>query len=371
MIKVLHLFTTLDNGGVETFLASYYRHIDRDKIQFDFVVPSFNEGFLEPEMKKLGGRVFHIHRLRANPFKHLTDLFRIISKGNYDVIHCHGYKSSIGLFIAKIVGCRVRVLHSHMAYVKESIIEKKVRQLLTTLSICVATNLFACGRDAARWLFGNKRLTTGLVEIIPNAIELDKYSFSSADREKVRQELQIESSFVLGNVARLSNQKNQIFLLEMMRELIPICPDIVLLLIGDGEDQEMLKEYCRTLCLADSVRFLGRRKDIPVLLSAIDLFVLPSKFEGLPVSLVEAQSAGLPILASDTITREVDLMNTITYLPIGRNGQEEWKKTVEDLKQKHTRHSSASLYGSDYDIHHQARKLSQWYLEHCGGKERI
>ncbi|MBL4932596.1 glycosyltransferase family 1 protein [Clostridium paridis] len=366
MIKVLHLFTTLDGGGVESFLYNYYSHMDLAKIKFDAIVPGSEIGYMESNFIGLNSEVFHVKRFRENPIKHLKDVATIIKNGNYDIVHCHGYKSTIGLLFARIFGCKVRIIHSHMAFVNESLGERAYRMFLTYISKLFATNKFACGVDAAKWLFGDKDYKTGNVMVIDNAIDLSKYAYNESVRSKLRSEMNLEENFVLGNVARLTYQKNQSFLLHIMKELVVLNPNSKLLLIGEGEDRNNLEKECRELGIENHVKFLGVRKDVPELLSAIDFFVLPSRYEGLPVVLVEIQAAGLQACISDKITREINVTGDISYLSLDITPKK-WAENIFNLYTKNHMIDrfklGKSMENGKYDIMYQAEKLYKLYLE--------
>jgi glycosyltransferase involved in cell wall biosynthesis len=366
MIKVLHLFTTLDGGGVESFLYNYYSHMDLEKIKFDAIVPGMEIGYLEPKFISLNSKVFHVKRFRESPFEHLKCVASIIKNGNYDVIHCHGYKSTVGLVFAKIFGCKVRIIHSHMAFVYESFRERAYRRFLTYIAKVFATDKFACGIDAAKWLFGSKEYDSGNVKVIDNAIDLSKYAYNESTRCRLRLDMNLGEDFVLGNVARLTYQKNQSFLLHIVKELMALNPHTKLLLIGEGEDRNSLEKECRELGIESNVEFLGSRKDVPDLLSAIDLFVLPSRYEGLPVVLAEVQAAGLQACISDNITREINVTGNICYLPLDMSPAK-WSKTIFDLyanEHKADRLKSVEvMMKGKYDIMYQAEKLYELYFE--------
>lgn len=366
MIKVLHLFTTLDGGGVESFLYNYYSHMNLAEIKFDAIVPGTKTGYMEQNFISLNSEVFHVKRFRENPIKHLKDVGRIIKNNDYDIVHCHGYKSTVGLVLAKIFGCKVRIIHSHMAFVNENFSVKAYRKLLTCIAKVFATDKFACGIDAAKWLFGEKNYDSGKVTIIHNAIDLSKYKYNESTRNKLRDEMNLGKDFVLGNVARLTYQKNQIFLLYLMKEIIKLNPHTRLLLIGEGEDRNCLELECEKMGIENYVQFLGLRTDVPELLSTIDFFVLPSKYEGLPVVLAEIQAAGLQACVSDKITREINVTGSICYLSLDKP-LENWAKTIVDCyTEKHMvdRHKSGEIMmNGKYDIMYQAEKLYELYFK--------
>lgn len=364
MIRVLHLFTTLNNGGVESFLYNYYSHMDQTVIRFDEVVPGEEIGYMEPMFKKLNSKVYHVERFKNNPIKHCISVAKIIREGNYDIIHCHGYKSIIGLIFAKKYGCKVRIIHSHMAYTKENFIERIIRKLIVFIAKKLATDKFSCGIDAANWLFGSEEVDKGKVDIINNAIDIHKYSYSEEKREKIRNELNIKNEFVIGNVARLTYQKNQEYLLDIIKELIKIMPKSKLLLIGEGEDEKILKRKCNELKIQENVEFLGLREDISTILSALDFFVLPSRYEGLPVVLAEVQAAGLYALISDTVTKEINVTNTLNYFSLSKSPKE-WSNNIVKIykeSKKNNRNENASkMQNGKYDIVYQANNLLERY----------
>ena len=364
MIKVLHLFTTLDSGGVESFLFNYYFHINTDNINFDVIVPGKRIGYLEEQFRERGSCIYHVPTFHENPLRMIQDVSKIIKKGNYDVVHCHGYKSCLGLLLAKIHKCPVRIIHSHMAFVNETPFQKVARKAMMMIVRGCATDKLACGKDAAEWLFGREEKEA---VVINNAIDLEKYRFSEQDRIDYRKELGIRNSeYVLGNVARLTYQKNQSFLLQIVKRLKDEGIYIKLLLIGNGEDENELKEECETLGIKDQVMFLGLRKDVPKLLSAIDCFVLPSRFEGLPVVLVEVQAAGVPIIVSDNVTHEIDVSGSLQYVSL-EDGVDRWcqiiKMQMEGGAMLDKRFDVAKkLEQGKFDIDYQAKKLEELYI---------
>lgn len=364
MIKVLHLFTTLNNGGVESFLYNYYSNMDRSVIRFDEVVCGKDIGYMEPMFKKLNSKVYHVERFKNNPIKHCVSVAKIIKEGNYDIIHCHGYKSIIGLIFAKKYGCKVRIIHSHMAYTKENFIERIIRKLIVFIAKKLATDKFACGIDAAKWLFGSEEFNKGKVDIINNAIDIHKYSYSEEKREKIRNELNIKNEFVIGNVARLTYQKNQEYLLGIMKEIVKDYPTSKLLLVGEGEDRLKLERICKELNISNNIIFLGVREDVADILSAIDIFVLPSKYEGLPVVLAEVQASGLTSVISDSITEEINVTGKIYYYSLDKN-HKFWKKKIINtyLKNKNNNRVNIgkTMLKGKYDINFQSDELYNYY----------
>lgn len=369
-IKVLHMFTTLDAGGVESFLYNYYMQI-KDNIQFDFIVPSENIGFLEKELSSNGCHIFHVPQKKMLPFSQMLEIYKIIKKNDYDIIHCHGYKSFIGIVLGYITGCKVRILHSHMVYVDEKKVDKLIRIMIMKLMNSLVTQKFACGIDAGRFLFGNKEFENGNVIVINNAVDLNKFKFDQKFRNNIRSELKLEEDiFLIGNIGRLTYQKNQEFLLKIAKIIKNKNENIKIALIGNGEDEKKLNEFIKQNSLQDVVFMLGRRKDIPQILSALDLFVLPSRYEGLPVVLAEVQAAGLPSIISNTITDEVNITNSIIYLPINEN-YDEWFSEIMYVKnhKKSRKMISDQMRETKFDLKKQSRNLLEIYTNLAKGKE--
>ncbi len=223
----------------------------------------------------------------------------------------------------------------------------------------------ACGIDAARWLYGERTYKDGDITIINNAIDINHFLYKDSNRLSKRKELHLEDSFVVGNIARLSFQKNQEFILDVIKIVSRKVPSIKLVLVGDGEDKQKLLEKSKALGIYDKVLFLGVRKDIPELFSAFDIFALPSRFEGLPVVLVEAQAAGIKSLVSDNVTKEIRITNRLHYLPLDCNlwADEIYKIfRVKYLGTKNRIDYGKKLYKSKYDIDLQVKKLISLYM---------
>ena len=361
-MRVLEVLSNLDGGGVDRLLYDYCTRIAGD-ISFDFVVQSEMVGMLEkPLREKLGCNIFHVCTIHENLVKHYKELKRIISNGHYDIVHTHGnYKGVLTLLIAKYCGVKVRIVHSHIAFIPENNKEKLVRKVFTWITKKLATDLFACGRDAACWMWGNEEYQNGKVFVMPNAVNTEQFLFSEQKRNKVRKENMLDDSFVIGNVARLSYQKNHSFLLDVFKEILDIEPNAKLLLVGRGELEQTIREKVSMLELDNSVIFFGVRNDVPDLINGMDVFLLPSLFEGLPVTLVEAQANGIPVVAADSITDEIKLIENVHYLPLSLNSKE-WAKIV--CAQKGNRIDSG-IKGTQYDIDVAAKLLKDKYFELC------
>ena len=266
----------------------------------------------------------------------------------------------MNLKIAKECGIKVRLAHSHQAFMAETIKAKLIRLLVTPITKMYATDLFACGNDAAQWMWGKKDYKSGHVHIMTNAIDIKNFEFSESTRQEMRKVLGIENKFVIGNVARFSYQKNHKFLIDIFQELKSKNKDAVLLLVGGGELEKEIKSKVELFDLEDSVFFLGIRNDVPRLMSAMDAFVLPSYFEGLPVTLVEAQAAALPSYVSNAITKEVGITDYIKYISIS-SSPSEWAEKILEANEFERKDNYDLISKGGYNIEKESNEMYRWY----------
>lgn len=365
MTKVLEICVDLDGGGIDRYLFNYCSRISG--VEFDFaVIDSGKKGILEDEIAKLGSTIYRVPRLRSGIMKNYFAMKQIISQGGYDVVHSHlGYWSVFSLFAAKRCGVRKRIAHAHIANEPESKRKSYLRKCLTLATKMLATDLTACGVDAAKWVWG-REYEKGKVTIQNNAIDAKVFAYSEVRRVEARRELNLsETSLVVGHVGRLCPQKNQSRLIDIFASLKEMRDDAVLLLIGRGGDSysEDLQAKIGKLNLGDSVRLLGVRDDVSLLLNAMDVFVFPSEYEGLPFTLIETQCGGLPTVSSDCLTRQVRLTGAVEFMPLS-GSNEQWAKAAVLAAQKGRDENAAiSIASAGYDINEEAKKLKQFYLK--------
>ena len=300
-------------NGVETVIMNYYRHLDHSKVQFDFICDEDSTRIPYDEIKKLGGRVFLVPKYQNLP-KYLKTLEKLFKESQYCIVHSNLSTLSVfPLSVAKKVGVPIRIAHSHSTSNPKEWKRNLIKNILRPFSKRYATDYFACSEVAGRYLFGNKAFDRGEVKIIHNAIDIDKFKFDEVARKKLRKEFGIkDSTIVIGHVGRFVQQKNHTFLVDVFKEYHKKNPDSKLLLVGSGPLEDKIKKKVEKLGLKDSVLFLGQRDDINKLYSAMDVFCLPSLYEGLPVVGVEAQAAGLPCVFSDKITNDTVITKDTT-----------------------------------------------------------
>lgn len=357
-IRILHVVTYMGRGGLETMIMNYYRHMDRERVQFDFLVHRQERAAYDDEIESLGGKIYRLPRLVPWSRSYLAALNRFFSEHpDYKIVHVHqDCLSSVILKAAERHGVPVRIAHSHSANQDKNL--KYPIKLWYKRSIPrYATSLFACGRDAGDWMFGG-----AAYQIINNAIDAVSYVYDPARRAGMRQALGLVDELVVGHVGRFNQPKNHPFLLEIFAALLKKEPNAVLLLVGGGEDMPKIQAKAQDMGIANRVRFLGVRSDVADLMQAMDVFVFPSLYEGLPVTMVEAQASGLPCIISDKVSPECILTEgLVDIMPLSAD-IEAWADQI--LKKRDMprtdRHPEIAAHG--FDITTEAVKLQEFYL---------
>ena len=281
-IIVAHIMGKWNGGGVESVVMNYYRNIDRNKIQFHFLCDEDSTDIPYEEIEKLGGKVIVIPPYQKL-FKYQKELYRIFKENNYKIIHSHINALSVfPLRIAKKAGVPIRIAHSHSTSNKKEWKKNILKMILRPFSKLYANNYFACTEYAGKWLFGKKVVERKELNVINNAIDLKKFEFNENTREDLRKELGIkEDVLVIGHVGRFMKQKNHEFLIDVFEKAIKQDDNIYLILVGQGPLEDKIKEMAKEKGIEDKILFLGQRNDVNKLYQAMDIFVLPSLYEGL------------------------------------------------------------------------------------------
>lgn len=351
--RILCLVSIMNTGGAETFLMKLYRKIDRAKYQMDFGVYSEQEGFYDEEIRSMGGKVHHLIPKTKNFSLYKKSLYDLVSKEKYE--HVLRITSNAAGFydlkIAKEAGARVCIARSSNSSDGGSWKAEIVNYLSRVLYQKYVDVKIAPSDLAAYYTFGKKAVDKGEVYFMNNGLDLDVYRFSQFGRDCVRKEFNIEGKFVVGHIGRFSHQKNHNFLIDVFAEIRKKNSDAVLLLVGDGELKGQVQNKVKQLGLDNSVIFAGIRKDIPALLSAMDVFVFPSLYEGMPNTVIEAQATGLPCIISDCITSEVELTDLVYRYAI-KNYQHFWAERIAEFFCQDIRRGcySGILRKNGYDI---------------------
>jgi len=367
MDRILVFGMTENPGGVESFIVNYYRNIDRKKIQFDFLCNSHEAVAYEDELIKLGGRTFHItarSKDRATYKKELENVFRNhASEWSVIWVNVCSLANIDYLKVAKKYGIKKRIIHSH----NSQNMDGKLRVLLhkwNKRSIGkYATDFWACSEDAAHWFYSDELMKRAVV--IHNAIDVERMKFDEEKRKAIREQYHIENKYVIGNIGRLHFQKNQAFAIDVFNEYHKKNSDSVLVLVGQGEDEGKLKNQVNNLGLRDFVIFAGVQKDIQGWLSAFDLFLFPSKFEGLSVVAMEAQANGVPIYGSKgVIPAEVVVNDNFITLELNI-GVTKWAEIMLSRLNKRTPYNIArcKLINRGFEIKLAAQELNALLLQ--------
>lgn len=362
-IRVLNMFTIMDRGGAETMVMNYYRHIDRTRVQFDFLVHREQRGAYDDEIERMGGRIYRMCPVYPQNFsrykRDLRTFFR--THPEYKIIHSH--MSELGYFAfreAERQGVPVRICHAHNAphgFDAKMIIRTYFKKRMMPY----LTHLFMCGEESGKWLYGEKNKSRFIM--LNNAIDAAVYSFDASKREEMRHQLSLTGELVIGHVGRFNPQKNHAFLLDIFAALLKKEPNAVLLLVGGGADMPKIQAKARELGIAEHVRFLGVRSDVADLMQAMDVFVFPSLYEGLPVTMVEAQASGLPCIISDKVPPECILTDgLVNIMPLSAS-PEAWAEKILAMRAvpRTDRHEKIAAHG--FDISTEAVKLQEFYIK--------
>lgn len=372
-IRVAHVIGNWLGGGVESVVMNYYRNIDRNKVQFDFLCSESSTDIPYEEIEKLGGRVFIVPNY-TKVFKYQKELKKIFKENNYKIVHSHISTMSVfPLRAAKKAGVPVRIAHSHSTTNKKEKKKNLLKQVLRPFSRVYATDYMCCSELAGRWLFGDKEYDKGNVYLLNNAIDLDKFKYNEDVRKEKRKELGIsDDTLVIGHVGRFVVQKNHRFLIDVFNEIYKQNNKSLLLLAGQGPLMDEIKNKVISLKLEKNVKFLGQRNDINELYQAFDVFCLPSLYEGLPVVGVEAQATGLLCVFSDDMTKETKVLDTTRFISLNTSAEEWANKILDDIKKYKRIDSSKEMTDKNFNIKEEAKRLEKYYfnLYNNGGEKK-
>jgi len=323
MKKILHIVGIMNLGGQETLIMNVFRKINRKEYQFDFVVQRSDKGYYDDEIKKLGGNIFYVEPVSKNPFKHIYQLNKILKNNNYCAFHRHTNSSIvfIDIIIAKFNKIKNIIVHCHSTKTNiNSIIHTIFKPILNIFNI----KRVACSKDAGIFMFGNNQF-----KVINNGIEIKNYLFNESVRNIIRKKYNISNECIIGHVGRFNNEKNHPFIINMFCQLLKYRNDFKLFLIGDGDNRKYIEKLVYEKKIQDKVVFLGNVNNVYDYLQAIDVFVFPSIYEGLGISLIEAQASSLNCLVSNSIPNEALLTNNVKVLSL--DNIENWVKEIIKL----------------------------------------
>lgn len=366
IIRVLYVNGgIMDRGGISAYMMNYYRHIDKSKVQIDFVVHGFEKGVFDDEIQELGGRIYNVPVKSKDYFGNVKALKGIFRSGKYKIVHSHmDAMNMLVLKIAESCGVPIRIAHSHSTqHITNSKFKLIINEYARKKNNDYATHRFACSKESGKWLFGEKCFENGDIIYANNAIDLDKFQFDVSLRQQVRDEFNLDGSFAIGHVGGFNYQKNHLFLIDIFNSLLKDKANAKLVLIGDGVDRIMIEKKISDLNLTKKVILVGSRNDVFRLLNGLDFFCLPSLFEGMPTVSIEAQVNGLPCLMSNTITRESKFNHNVSYEKLSATPEEWAKNILSSITKNDSRQVNADEFiNRGYSIKKEAEKLQNLYL---------
>lgn len=364
--RVLFIVNSMNVGGAETFLMKIFRKIDKRNIVFDFLINELENDFYIPEIKNLGGKIYPGYSKSKNLVKSLLAVYKVVYNNKYDIVFRMAEHpiSSLDLLAAKFGGANKLIARSTNTSAEGKL--SNLAAILTRSLMNIVTSVrLAPSTEAAEWIFGKKAVASDKIIILKNAIDLDVYKYNLKDREKVRKELHLENKFIIGHIGRFNTQKNHAFLIQVFWEIKKNNNNAVLLLVGQGELKKNIQHQIKQMGIQNSVIFVGMRTDIPRILSAMDILVFPSFYEGMPNVVIEAQATGLPSIISDRITKEVKLTDLVTFCSLDDDAKN-WADRVLNSKKREPENCVAyqnKLKEKGYSIEESVEILENIFME--------
>lgn len=355
-MRVLQVIGSLGYAGVEAVVMNYYRNINRDNVQFDFVTCSQEPERYDDEIEKMGGNIYRLPSRSKKPLLYMKSLYNIIKSNKYHIVHIHQNSASMAIdaFVSRLCQVKTIIGHSHNTrcnvYWQHCLLKPFVNKLVT--------HRFGCSVEACNWVFGRRDDCL----IINNAIDADKFEFNKATREEYRTKLQLSNYKIIGFVGRLHKQKNLYRLIDIFIEVLKINSNFILLIVGDGPEYQELNYFIKKKNLEKNVILLGKRNDINKLMMAMDVFVMPSLYEGMPVVIAEAQASGLPIVISNNIPAP-NLTDKTKIISLKENNRIWANCILDSIKiNNHRKLSKNMVVKRNYDIKSEAKKLEEFYM---------
>lgn len=364
-IRVLHVLNGLGHGGAEAFVMNMYRNMDREKVQFDFLVRSEDNSNYEEEVKRLGGKIYITASFPKNIIKNWMETVSFFrTHQEYDVVHVHANSLLylLPLKLAKRYGVKCRIMHSHSTRSEKKFYsfihnfnKKRVKRYVT--------DCFACSKKAGKWMFDCQ------FEVVKNAIDTKKYIFNEDMRNKIRNELAISNKYVIGHVGRFTYPKNHRFILEIFEKILKYRNDVILVLVGDGELKEEIEEKAKAKGIFNEIIFTGNKENVCDYLNAFDVFLFPSNFEGLGIVVIEAQASGLPCLVSDVIPEEAIITENVTKKSLN-DSSEEWGKVITQQVIRERPNMYQEIKNAGFDMEDSVKDMEEFYLKNAYNRRK-
>lgn len=371
MIRVAIIAGKMDSGGKKNLIMEYYRHIDRNKVQFDFICDSDSQAIPKEEIESLGGKVYVIAPYQSI-LKNMADMKRIFKENKCPIVHAYNSTMNVfPMFVAKKCGVPVRISES-LSMAHDGDWKTALKKMLRPMSKCFANYYMSCGEDCGRWQFGNKLFNAGRVDVFKTAINTEFNAYNPEIRRKTRKQFGWEDKIVVGHIGRFTIQKNSVHMIEIFGEVAKREPRALLCLIGDGELKEEMMNKIKELGIENQVDYLGRREDIQQFYNAMDCFLLPSLYEGLPVVGLEAESCGLPMFFSTEITKEANACELGHFISLDKS-VEVWAdeiikacKANMPIRKSHAK----EVAEAGFDSREEAIRMQKYYFDNIKKEER-
>lgn len=363
-VRVLHLVSNLCiRNGIMSFLMNYYRHVDRTKVQFGFLYFDEREETYETEILDLGGEIIKIPRpTQIMQFHARCNAIKDSIYGRYEILQLHEpFLISFFSKCKRLWGIEKIIVHAHSVRFSDSKLGEIRNRLLSVGNSFIPDHYFACSEIAGRNLFGGKFAKQGVV--ISNAIDLNKFYPDEALGRQVREELGVADKFVVGHVGNFAEPKNHPFMIAVFQKLCALREDAVLILVGEGERKQMIRQLCEELGVADKVLFLGVRKDVNRLLCGMDCFLFPSLYEGLGIALVEAQAAGTPCVYSHVLPAETAVLKENNKILSLQEDANVWAKAIAEVQRPDPAGVREKMIAANFCVQEEAAKLQQRYIQ--------
>lgn len=371
-IRVLQIVSEMGRGGIETMVMNIYRNIDRSKVQFDFLAHYGREAAYNNEIRKMGGRIYEMPALRDDShiyywklFSYIRALNMFFKEHHYSIIHCNMTNTAVFYMpIAKKNGVKCIISHSHNSHAKKGL-PGLLTNLLQRNIYKYATDYFACSEAAEHWFYPKELINSGKIVVIPNAIDARSFSYNVDKRNNMRKQLKInDGEIIIGSVGRFRPEKNQIFILKLLKAILNEGVEAKVVFVGNGECEDQVKKSAKEENLENYTLFLGARSDVPELMQAMDVFLLPSLWEGLPLVGIEAQASGLPCIVSDTVTRELSITDLVEYLSL-KDSISVWIQHIISASRGVRYNMYGKIKDAGYDIKTTAAWFQKFYLDNA------
>ncbi len=359
MERIAVILGNMNRGGVESVVFDYYVNLDYSRYQFDFFVFEDSTAIPYSEITSRGGRVFILPPLKKI-YKFKKVLYHYLVEGEYRIMHVHlNTLSTFALKVGKKAGVNVRISHNHSTSNKKEIFRHVVKLFLRRFSNNYVTSRLACSEQAGIWLFGKRQYKKGNINVIKNAIDLERFKFNQDARDTLRAEWGMQDNFIIGNIGRFVPQKNQSFLVDVFKDCVKVNPSCRLVLVGEGKLEKKLIKKIKKYQLEQKVKFVKPCAEVERLYSAFDCLALPSIYEGLGRVVIEAQATGLISVCSTEVPKEVQLTSLVKFATV--RSKKKWVETLLFSTSVDREDLSKELRNNGYDIKIESVGLMGWY----------